>query len=712
MTALSVQPPFPIITGLDGQPLEDGYIWIGVANLQPIGNPIAVYWDAALTIPAPLPIRTQGGYPVNSGTPARLYVGSDYSIQVQDKNGSVAYTSLSVTERLGDISSAFVTFIQAGSGAVVRTAQSKMRDIVNAKDFGAVGNGIADDTAAVQAAVNAAVATDKTLVIDSSYKILLPIVMPNGLVISWQGGEIIWATFGYPAFYNLSAGDTIQSVGAMKFRWEGTIPTGGAPAISTAFVAALYGAGLTGNFNNCRDNIGGLLLCGTNFTHEGPASFVATTFTNVTTACPLGFAVTQGIGGYAGKVAFDDLFFDGCLMGFQGFNGYSLSVGDIRSERWGQLDLNVYSHSLPGHLFYIAPDITPFNVFQVGDCFDAGIALSGTDYTWGSTSYKTTGAPLWFNAGVLSSRRAAGLANIHAGGGVITGLRWDGRAATWSNYSANRIITLGAVGTSGPSVNQAVRLWVGFLNIDAPSDDLGGNFFAGGQGVYIASGCYRGDNASYGSSTLGSIAGNNHVVNMDFYLPNMPYNSFCVPITIVAGSNNNRIRTTFSGPDWQNCRFVENGGASDSGNTIALTHSESGSTREMADNVEILRVVDNAVATLTGASVTVTSGLSPGSAMFPKGCMVQGVTSRIETTITGASGYELGDGSVTTRYANKTGTTAVGSQSGAVDLGSGALTQITANTNIVVTALGSNFTGGTLRIRAVYQTVIAGLYNF
>jgi len=100
MTALSVQPPFPIITGFDGQPLEDGYIWIGVANLSPIPNPIAVYWDAGLTIPAPLPIRTRGGYPVNSGTPARLYVGDNYSIQVQDKNGSVVYTALNSNESL------------------------------------------------------------------------------------------------------------------------------------------------------------------------------------------------------------------------------------------------------------------------------------------------------------------------------------------------------------------------------------------------------------------------------------------------------------------------------------------------------------------------------------------------------------------------------------------------------------------------------------
>ena len=94
MSALSVEPPFPAFAGSDGQPLDDGYIWIGTVNLNPITNPIVAYWDSALTITAVQPIRTSGGYPVYQGTPSRIYTASDYSIQVQNKNGTVVYTSL------------------------------------------------------------------------------------------------------------------------------------------------------------------------------------------------------------------------------------------------------------------------------------------------------------------------------------------------------------------------------------------------------------------------------------------------------------------------------------------------------------------------------------------------------------------------------------------------------------------------------------------
>jgi len=118
MSALSVEPPFPAFAGADGQPLDDGYIWIGTVNLNPITNPIVAYFDSALTITAVQPIRTSGGYPVYQGTPARFYTASDYSIQVQNKNGTVVYTSLNGNAFPGSAGNLFLNATGTGTQTI------------------------------------------------------------------------------------------------------------------------------------------------------------------------------------------------------------------------------------------------------------------------------------------------------------------------------------------------------------------------------------------------------------------------------------------------------------------------------------------------------------------------------------------------------------------------------------------------------------------
>ena len=86
----------------------------------------------------------------------------DLSITNTEVNNSAAIAqsklNLSITNsevnNSAAIDSSKLSFTQTGTGATARTVDSKFKDFVSAKDFGAVGDGSNDDTAEIQAAIN------------------------------------------------------------------------------------------------------------------------------------------------------------------------------------------------------------------------------------------------------------------------------------------------------------------------------------------------------------------------------------------------------------------------------------------------------------------------------------------------------------------------------------------------------------------------------
>jgi hypothetical protein len=156
MAALSIQVPYPVFYDRDGQPLDNGNIYIGVANLDPVTNPLQVYYDEALTITASQPLVTSGGYVYRNGTPAQLYVNAtDFSITVNDSKDLFVY---SFPEATGiGVGAASIEYDPPFVGAVTSgyTVAEKLSQTISVQDFGATGDGVTNDAAAINAAATA-----------------------------------------------------------------------------------------------------------------------------------------------------------------------------------------------------------------------------------------------------------------------------------------------------------------------------------------------------------------------------------------------------------------------------------------------------------------------------------------------------------------------------------------------------------------------------
>lgn len=110
--------------------------------------------------------------------------------------GTIAASTVqgAINEIVSDLAassgSSLVGFLQAGTSATARTAQAKLRDVVSVKDFGAVGDGVTDDTTFLQAAITAA--EGKTLLLPKgTYIVSNTLTLPSNTDIVGEGWQSI-----------------------------------------------------------------------------------------------------------------------------------------------------------------------------------------------------------------------------------------------------------------------------------------------------------------------------------------------------------------------------------------------------------------------------------------------------------------------------------------------------------------------------------------
>ena len=135
-----------------------------------------------------------------------------------------------------------VTFLQTGTGAVARLLQSKLSDVLSVRDFGATGDGVTDDTAAIQAAITAAQARAGAEVYfpprepGQYYKITAPLKITAPVKLRGAGASAVQliapagaiASGSYMLDIDCLAGDNVEhiTVEGMTIRSLDAVPNG------------------------------------------------------------------------------------------------------------------------------------------------------------------------------------------------------------------------------------------------------------------------------------------------------------------------------------------------------------------------------------------------------------------------------------------------------------------------------------------------------
>lgn len=184
--------------GTDGNPAPGAKLY---TYLSGTNTPQPVYSDYTLGTPITQPVTAD-----TVGQFQTFYTSAvAYRVFMTDAVGA---TLIPATDHVYDFSqvqlgtagtstgSALIGFIQAGTGATARTAQTKMREVFSVTDFGAVGDGTTNDYAAFAAALAAAKAMDpngyrgtRVTVPYGVYRLSTGLTLTSHIIFEGVGGQ-------------------------------------------------------------------------------------------------------------------------------------------------------------------------------------------------------------------------------------------------------------------------------------------------------------------------------------------------------------------------------------------------------------------------------------------------------------------------------------------------------------------------------------------
>lgn len=157
----------------NGNPLAGGKLYSYASGTS---TPLTTYTDSTGLSANTNPII------LDSRGEANVWLGgNNYTLTLKTATDVLIWSVDGVN---GSFNSSNISYTPAGTGAVTTTVQAKLRQTVSVQDFGAIGDGTTDDTAAIQAAINAlsAAGVGGTVLLPAgAYKITqnLSITWPN-----------------------------------------------------------------------------------------------------------------------------------------------------------------------------------------------------------------------------------------------------------------------------------------------------------------------------------------------------------------------------------------------------------------------------------------------------------------------------------------------------------------------------------------------------